>query len=161
MTVKIRVGGNRAYSVPYGYATIDDQDEELVSKYTWTPLVGNVTTYAYTKINGKTVLMHRLITGAPNGTEVDHRDRDGLNNVRSNIRVATVSQHRGYSRKRNDGITSKYKGVCLDNRTGHYKAAIQEIHIGTFHTEREAAIAYNERAIAAFGEFAELNDVCA
>ena len=38
-----------------------------------------------------TVYLHRLITGAPRGMTVNHNDGDGLNNIRSNLVVATRS----------------------------------------------------------------------
>ena len=41
-----------------------------------------------------TVLLHRVIAGTPVGMETDHRDRDGLNNRRNNLRNATIAQNR-------------------------------------------------------------------
>lgn len=41
------------------------------------------------------VLMHRVITGAGPGEEINHIDRDGLNNRRQNLRFSNRSQNNG------------------------------------------------------------------
>ena len=62
------------------------------------------------------VLMHRQIMGEPEGAKVDHRDRDGLNNRRLNLRVATSSQNSCNTPARRD-CKSGIKGVFFsENR---------------------------------------------
>lgn len=84
------------YRVPCAFAAIvDDMDVDLVSGYKWgvfTPR-GSKTRYARASIGGKVVYMHRLITGAGLGDEIDHIDGNGLNNARSNLRFVTRSQN--------------------------------------------------------------------
>jgi hypothetical protein len=76
-----------------GYvATIDDEDAELVSGYRWRVLVQPHTCYAIARLprlNGKqrTQYMHRLVMGAKPGQSVWHADKDGLRNVKSNLRI--------------------------------------------------------------------------
>jgi hypothetical protein len=141
-------------------AKIDDGDLELVSKHNWYAVKGEERFYAAAWINGKGVSMHRLILGSEAGElDIDHKDRDGLNNTRENLRVATRSQNSANSRKRK-GTTSKYKGVHV-MRQGYIKAYImfqyKRFHLGYFPTEEEAALAYDEAARRYFGEFAGLN----
>lgn len=110
--------------------------------------------------------MHREILGVLPGVMVNHRDGDGLNNRRSNLRTATPTEN-ARNRAVNREHTSRYKGVSWSARPEQqYKAGgiwIVQVHIGdrTFHrgaaTEVEAALIYNRLAAEHFGEFARLN----
>jgi hypothetical protein len=77
------------------YAEIDVEDYELVSQYTWHMRDG----YAVTKAklpDGRraTLQMHRLIMGTTDPfVIVDHKDRNRLNNTRSNLREFTPKQN--------------------------------------------------------------------
>lgn len=82
-------------AIPLGsgvFSLIDAEDEPRVSGRKW-HRCGSGGRYAGCKIGGKTVLMHRLLLDATPGSEVDHRDGDGLNNRRSNIRLCTRSEN--------------------------------------------------------------------
>ena len=70
-------------------ALIDTEDIEIVSKYQW-KIVGG---YARTKIDDKTISMHRLITKAEEGFVVDHINHNGLDNRKSNLRICTQSNN--------------------------------------------------------------------
>ena len=142
-------------------AIVDDTDYELVCKYTWYAIERFGIWYARGRVNGKFTYMHRFILDAPNTQEVDHIDGDGLNNRRSNIRLASRSQN---AMNRGMGIDNKagFKGV---HRTScnlrPYRATIRvqgkSNHLGYFENPEEAARAYNIAAINNFGEFAKLN----
>lgn len=100
----------------------------------------------------------------PHGFLVDHINRDKLDNRRTNLRLATKSQNEQNKTKRRANTTSRFKGVVkMSGRKKCWRATITEdgynIHVGTFYTEKEAAIAYNQAAYARWGEFAVLNDV--
>lgn len=92
---------------------------------------------------------------------VDHINRDKLDCRRDNLRIATKSQNAINKTKDRRIATSRYKGVS--KARNKWKASIQvnkkTIYIGTFDTERAAAILYNDAAREHFGEYAVLNDV--
>jgi hypothetical protein len=146
-------------------ALIDDRDFGLVSPHRWnvaerTRANGSTETYAVTKIQGRMIKMHRLITGFQWKT-VDHRNGNGLDNQRSNLRDGTTANQ--HNRKPTDGGTSRYKGVYWWTARSRWVAKIyfqsRPVFLGTFTDEDEAARAYNTKAIELFGEYARLNQL--
>jgi hypothetical protein len=146
---------------------IDDEDYDLVSSFRWNPRKDLNTYYAECHIpsdttrDGRTsLLLHRLIMGEPEGLQVDHEDGNGLNNQRSNLRIASPTQNQGNARRRKDN-TSGYKGVSWYRRTNKWKAHIRVDkklrHLGYFIDLTDAARAYDAAALEHFGEFAHLN----
>lgn len=148
------------------FALVDDEDVEMLSQYKWQAgksKHGN-SWYAHTteKKTNKKIAMHRLICGLKqyDGIQVDHKDLNGLNNQKNNLRLCTDTQnkHNTPSRK---GASSKYKGVFVTKRTKSIWAGIRKdgktVTIGHFKSEKEAAIAYDREAEKLYGEFAYLN----
>lgn len=148
---------------------VSDDDMPMLSDFSWHPQADRQSNrvYVYAKVtvrleSGVTVrrkvYIHRLITGAPNGWMVDHRDRNTLHNWRDNLRI-TVGTYNNANARREPG-ESGYRGV---RRTGKVSwcARIecfgQEIYLGTFHNPVEAACTYDRKALELFGEFAWLN----
>lgn len=144
---------------------VDNEDYDFVMQYRWfvRETAGTATRrqsgpYAATNavINGRprTLLMHCLIMDARG---VDHIDHDGLNNRRSNLRVATGTQNAGNQRPQL-AVTSLYKGVWWHSASRRWQAGIQaskrKYHLGYFSSELEAAYAYDAAARELFGEFA-------
>ncbi len=153
------------------FALIDDGDEWMVAPFSWHARFCRNSWYAQTAIrreSGKrvTVSMQHVILGLD--LLIDHRDGNGLNNGRSNLRVVTVAQNQHNQRARRGG-TSRFKGVRLDSGTGRWRAEIaagpkrkngrnsSTIHLGLFDTESAAAEAYDAAARKHFGEFAAVN----
>lgn len=150
------------------FAIIDDEDFELVSKYKWyAQLAANGFWYAVSSKHPQ-IQMHRLILGLKpgDGEQVDHANRNSLDNQRCNIRLCTPSQNmantKKYSGGRADfwGLNSKYKGVSR-NRPGKWHVQIQvngkTIHLGSYSDEMVAAQVYDDAARDYFGEFARCN----
>lgn len=143
-------------------AVIDEADLSIVSEFKWHYARRRNLEYAATTIKGKTVLMHRMLTNAGEDQDVDHKDSNGLNNTRTNMRVCTHQQNQMGTRKAK-GCSSRFKGVCIskERRKKPWSAGIKlngrSIRLGRFVTEVEAARAYDRAAKKMFGEFARLN----
>ena len=145
-----------------GEAIVDKADEALVAGWAWR-LLGNGYVCAQ---RGKILMyLHRLIAGAGPDELVDHWNQDPLDNRAVNLRVCSRSQN-GANRqpdRRRGGTSSRHKGVSWDKTRDRWAAYIhidgKTRGLGRFHTEREAAEAYNAAAITAWGEFARLNDL--
>lgn len=110
-------------------------------------------------------LMHRLILERKiervleKHEAVDHIDGNGLNNTRSNLRVASFSQNgQNKCMQKNNKTGAKGVTYCKGVVRKPYKARIylnkRPIHLGFFATLEEAAKAYKEASIYYFGEFA-------
>jgi hypothetical protein len=145
-------------------ALVDDADYDYLSQFRWYRRPsGNEMIYAQ-RFNGKqNIPMHREILRAPPEYDVDHVDRDSLNNQRSNLRLATESQNMGNQRKQIVPRTSKYKGVYWNRTKRHWNAKIEindhTISLGLFPTQHAAALVYNAAALQYFDEFALLNEL--
>lgn len=111
----------------------------------------------------KGMMMHRQIMETPEGLETDHINGNRLDNRRSNLRICTRMQNGANRRKQTSALSSPYKGVYWCNRSKGWMAQImvgkRNKYIGRFDNIFDAALAYNEKAMALFGEFARLNDV--
>jgi hypothetical protein len=75
------------------FAIVDAEDYERLSKYKWHVDKGDSTYYAARGIVGKNFRMHREILNAPEGLVVDHRNHNGLDNRKKNLRLCTRSQN--------------------------------------------------------------------
>lgn len=132
------------------------EDVHLVSPWNWSAIVRTHTVYAQRTASGRSVLMHRVITNAPPGMEVDHINGDGLDNRRSNLRLATHAQNLRNQRVCRDN-RSGFKGVCWDKSRCAWKAQIRlggkNSNIGRFATPEEAHAAYVAASAELHGEF--------
>ncbi len=146
-------------------AIIDDEDFNWVNQYKWSFQRNRRTGYAVrsVKYHGKQTRspLHREVLGlGPGDPEVDHRDGNGLNCTKDNLRMATRQQNQRNQRK-HLGTSSQFKGVCWDKANRKWLAQIQVDgyleYLGRFDAELTAARAYNLAAVQAFGEFAQLN----
>lgn len=138
-------------------------DWELVKGFRWSATcTGTIYAHAWTgggQKNRKKVLMHRLIMKPSKGKVIDHKNGNGLDNRRCNLRETTRTRN-NYNTAPIRG-SSNYKGVHLDKQTGKWKASItvggQRYYLGLHKLEDDAAQAYNTAAEKHFGEFARLN----
>lgn len=144
------------------FAQVNDEDFEWLDQWDWSATKRKNVVYAQCKINDTIVRMHRFIMGATAKELIDHKDRNGLNNQRDNLRKCTKTEncHNAIGRIG----TSIYKGVHFTASKYRKKRWVAQIkvddchkYLGAYHTEVEAAQAYNEAAIKFFGEFARIN----
>lgn len=143
------------------FAKVDDADFELLSKYKWYFVLKKPTArtgYAVHDFNKRHVSMHRFLLNPPKEMDVDHINRDGLDNRRSNIRICTRSFNMA-----NIAARGRYKGVEKVKKYDKWFARIRlngkRKYIGIFNTPEDAARAYNEVAKDFYGEFALLNTI--
>jgi len=169
-------------SLKYGEKTayFDPIDYDLISRFTWaiTKPKNLDLFYAQTgmkKPNGKwtTVSMHRLVMGVTDPqVRVDHKDHNGLNCRKDNMRICEGGQN-DWNKSSNKDSSSKYLGVCKrvkkikrklktgKTETIRWRASIcakgKRKELGAFLTEEAAAHAYDAAAKKLFKGFANLN----
>ncbi len=159
---------------PNTFAQVDDADFEWLNQWKWWAYSGGKTTYAgrsvwHDNTPGKrlgryTITMHGLVAGTPPRGWTDHKDHNGLNNQRENVRPCSASQN-GANRAKQIGLpsASRFKGVHFSSKTGKFVASIacrkRMFNLGYYPIETDAAFIYDIAAKSLFGEFAFLNGV--
>jgi hypothetical protein len=142
------------------FAIVDAEDYERLNQHKWHVSKSHNSEYAVRCPGRKRILMHRLLLNAPGGLVVDHRDGNGLNNRKSNLRLCT-HQENSYNQRPRRGGTSRFRGVCWKKTIRKYAAKIQKnekrYYLGYFADEIEAAVVYDIKAMELFGEFAYFN----
>lgn len=160
---QIRVEGKIAYvPLTQGYeAIIDAADVPLVEGRNWSATENGGIIYARSNLSGKNRnysrnYMHRLLMGNPPRKKVDHRDGNGLNNRRGNLRSATHAENICNQKTRTNN-TSGFKGVSWNKRAGKWVANIRvdgkSQYLGLFVCPVEAHAAYCEASERLHGEF--------
>lgn len=140
-------------------AIVDAADFDQLSQWKWYAQKCGSKYYAARHERGtaRVLLMHRELLAPPELMEIDHEDGDGLNNCRSNIRLATHRENnlnKGPTRRSTSGI----KGVSFDKATGKWRATIRtlghSIYLGIFISKDDAGNAYRNAANRLHGQFA-------
>ena len=136
-------------------ALIDTESYQLIAPHKWNARQSRGIWYAQTNIGGRlnraSLSMHKLI--APDGDRVDHKDGNGLNNRRYNLRPILHSHNIFNQKAREQRKYTKFRGVSFDKRRAGQKrpwfAQIMVDYknhvIGRFETAREA---YHARLLA-------------
>lgn len=127
------------------FALVDDEDYHKVFMRRWGLNKG----YARTTIGGKRVLMHNVIMPSPGeGKTPDHKDQNGLNNQKENLRPANQSLQLHNTRLKENN-TSGERGVHWAEKDKKWMARIRingkRIYLGSFDSKEEASKAYRER----------------
>lgn len=161
--IKITFEGDVCYLIPLTqgkFAVIDGMDLPLVEGFSWYARHTHNSWYA---TSSGTIHMHDVVLPHDPKLVVDHRNGDGLDNRRHNLRHATLSQnqqnriHIGNGKKK----TSRYRGVFWHNAARKWGAGFmlnqRNNYLGVFNDEIEAAKAYDAAVIEHFGEFARPN----
>ena len=143
-----------------GYkAIVDDEDYDRVRQFNWhvvdsyKMLYARRTIYTPTKLN---LYLHNFIIPPLEGMTNDHRDRNGLNCQKENLRSATLSQQ---SMNRIKPGSLIYRGVALKKNGWTARIRINGSSFSKcgFKTIEDAARAYDKLAKQHHGEFAILN----
>lgn len=146
-----------------GFAIVDRKDAPLVRSYHWFRMGPKGREYARGWIPQwkKQMAMHRFLVDAPPGLQVDHINRNRVDNRRENLRLVTQSENMrniaGQRRRR-----SRYKGVDLHivRGRGYWRWSIRihgELRSGPAASEIEAAKKYDWLACLYYPQFAKLN----
>jgi hypothetical protein len=124
--------------------SVDDDDWDLVSKHTWSVQIKDgkvVAVKTDVRRNGKrtTLQLHQLLMGPvpPEYANIDHIDRNPLNNCRANLRFATVREqniNKGMQRNNISGVT----GVCRHKATNKWQVQIDGKYVGYYTTFEKA-----------------------
>lgn len=159
MRNKYRVEGDIVYISCKGDKTeyeveIDIEDLPTVDSFkgTWCVIRGYCSILHYNPETRETkrIQMHRLLMEFPEGLQVDHIDRRGWNNRRSNLRVVSDQENK-YNRGIQRNNTSGYKGVSYSKRDNVWRAYIQvkgkQIRLGQYEDAVSAALARNKYVI--------------
>ena len=134
-------------------AVIDEADLPLVQGRRWFANPGRKTYYAR---SGGSVLMHRMLLGAPKGIPVDHIKGNGLDNRRRNLRLCSNAQNQWNAGARRDSVTG-HRGVSFRRDTKRFCAHIRvhgrRFYLGEYRVLEDAIQVYNAAARTHFGEF--------
>lgn len=145
------------------YALIDDEDFDRVSKFKWWTQRCINSSYAvrveFLNRKRRIVYMHRFILNHTSDLEIDHKNGNGLDNRKNNLRPVTHQQN-SMNRAIGKNNSSGYKGVSFKIKTGKYYACIiingKFVHLGVFLNALDASKAYEKKAKEVFGEFRRL-----
>lgn len=147
------------------FALVDDDDFDRVNQFKWYAYKPKRKNLWYARRNAPkdggrqmTVLLHHVIlTGHK---QIDHKNGDGLDCQKHNLRPATAQQN-GSNRRRHFNNVSGFKGVHWRESSRKWRSVLcfagENISLGYFDNKADAARAYDGAAKKYFGEFAKLN----
>lgn len=143
------------------FAIVDEEDYTKVIIYNWKLLrLSHRLEYVRASHKGKKIYLHRLIMGFPENKCIDHKNHNGLDNRKENLRKCTRAENNMNIPKRKES-KSKFKGIFWHPKANKWCAQIsinnKMCHIGLFNKEEDAAMAYDEKARIFYGEFACTN----
>jgi hypothetical protein len=142
---------------------VDDEDYENLIKHVWCAAVGRSGNFRAVRTGkvcdgerkDKRIYMSREIMNPPHNLVVDHADGNTLNNQRSNLRIASISEN-----NRNNHSPKSFIGA-FENSCGNWTVRIRvdgkKLNLGTYRSKKEAAIVYDIAAIRYAGDFAVTN----
>lgn len=147
-------------------ALVDDEDYGLINKYKWFTRKTEYTCYAvrnsrvHETNKRRHILMHRMIMKVNQAEMIDHKNHNGLDNTRSNLRITNRSGNSRNALKQKIK-SSVFKGVVWCRRSNKWITQIRinggNKFLGYFSNEELAAKTYDKAAKKYFGEYSCLN----
>lgn len=144
------------------HALVDDEDFDELNKFNWCAHKAGEKFYVVRNSSRKddprhTIKMHSVIMQTPTGLVTDHKDGNGLNNQKSNLRNCTLSENQ-MNRGKGKNNTSGFKGVSKHRKKFQANIGLKGkmISLGHFDTKAEAYEAYVAACKKYHGEFANL-----
>lgn len=149
-------------------AIVDDTDYPIISQFKWrakkqkSGIWYAATSVRYRGVTGKRpwgFFMHNLILGF---RLADHKDGNGLDNRRGNLREAWPYEN-SWNRRRRKTSIAPFKGITRIKtcKSPRYQASImcrgKYHYLGLFKDPKQAAKAYDDAALKMFGDFALTN----
>lgn len=144
-------------------AFVDNKNYEILNKFKWCAYWDKWNWYALRNsyfINGKRkkIWMHREIMNAEKGVQVDHRNGNGLDNRKENLRLCNNQQNQRNKLNSYKNNKLKIKGVSFCKKSKKFKAVIhinkKQIYLGSFNVLGDTDSAYRIAEEKYFGEFA-------
>lgn len=125
------------------FAIVDKDDFSKFVSHKW---YQHNSGYAVRKPRGSSAIyMHRQVIECPKGFEIDHINRNPLDNRKENLRAVSHSEN-SQNRPKQRNNTSGYKGVFFDKRRNKWWSMKvknkKRIYLGTFNSAQEASKAY-------------------
>lgn len=146
---------------------VDEEDFEILNRHKWRLVGAGYVSRNSVKLvtkRQKTIYLHKILLDCPDGYEVDHINKNKLDNRKANLQICDRKENcrkRPKCKRTKHQQSSIYKGVS--KHQGKWRARIfynnKEISLGRFDCEIEAAKSYNQAALTYFGKFATLNEV--
>lgn len=140
-----------------GFAIVDDDKWHELSKLRWWMREG----YVRSQKGREDISMHRYIVKAESGQVIDHINNIKHDNRISNLRINDIVGN-NHNRKKTKNASSKYFGVCKGPKNrwiAQISRKYQNVYLGGYKTECEAAIAYNIKSKDLHKEYAQLNEI--
>ena len=135
---------------------LDKEDKHILKEHSFYFVGANNNKYPATEIKKKTVYLHHFILPKKEGFEIDHINRDVMDNRRENLRYVTSSQN-GMNRGMMKNNTSGYRGVSWSKSSKKWLVRIklngESIRLGYFDDIEEAAKAYKKKALELFEQY--------
>lgn len=137
-------GGRGNFPFLVAFAEVDDEHHLALSRFHWTLATNG---YPKRREGDKIVYMHQdvaklMLWPIKDGMEIDHEDRNKLNNQSSNLRVVSHNMNMANTDKKSHN-TSGYKGVMwyVAGEKWHAQIGVngKRVHLGYFDNKDEAA----------------------
>jgi len=149
---------------PNTFALVDNADYTYLARHKWSAHEKHGTIYAERRlvVGGKQAIlhMHRIIMGLADGELGDHKNGNGCDNQRHNLRACSTKENIRNQKTRSTNKTG-FKGVSWKSNQSKFVAQItvdgKNLNLGCHICPMRAAGTYNKAASEAFGEFARLN----